>query len=586
MIDMLRGRVPSTALPAYLSGAARSGCGSHSGRWAGWPQDGHAMRRSRSLRSTALLGATLCAILAGATSVSAHTHPTPVDLTSPAVVYVETRGQVDISLVEHNRLGKHIGLVQRRYMPLLATGSGFAVSPSGDIVAGGAIVRPDHDRAVVYAVNQLFHERYGSRAPLPSDPFSRHRIADLPDDPINQRLQRCYRPNTTDPTGGCIVAVSSVVHVFPYVTDQRQYGNLAATVVEGSTPEVAILKVGAGSMATADLATSSAGTKAIAALGFTGVPSAGQRLVKRNAHLSQPGSKIVQDKDLAALEPLLRQGYRGGPVVGETGKVVGFFSSTQPQHGDASGPPRFVDVATIHSVLKAAQVTARRGPTDTAFENAMHAFTNSEYAASIPSLQTTVRLSPGHFAATENLRIANARKGTAADKTGLGAAVVAPGSPGGGVPWWWAAAAAAFLALLIAVMLLVRARRASSAPPPATARPAGSATPSRAPAPSGGTGKSRARSSPDGPAQPAPPPDARASRAEASRGAPVMSPSRSPGGNSVSAGPGVGSSAAEARSGSAAAASVGGSVHTFCTNCGSRLAANHQFCGWCGHPVG
>ena len=64
-----------------------------------------------------------------------HTHPTQLELTEPAVVRVETSVQANISLIEHDRHGKHIGLYQKRYELVVNAGSGFAVDPSGVIVA-------------------------------------------------------------------------------------------------------------------------------------------------------------------------------------------------------------------------------------------------------------------------------------------------------------------------------------------------------------------------------------------------------------------------------------------------------------------
>jgi hypothetical protein len=74
---------------------------------------------------------TALALLGPATRpAAAHTHPTPVDVSEPAVVRVQTYVQVFISLIEHDRHGKHIGLYQKRYELLGTAGSGFAVVPA------------------------------------------------------------------------------------------------------------------------------------------------------------------------------------------------------------------------------------------------------------------------------------------------------------------------------------------------------------------------------------------------------------------------------------------------------------------------
>ena len=46
------------------------------------------------------------------------------------MVRVQTYVQVFISLIEHDRHGKHIGLYQKRYELLGTAGSGFAVVPA------------------------------------------------------------------------------------------------------------------------------------------------------------------------------------------------------------------------------------------------------------------------------------------------------------------------------------------------------------------------------------------------------------------------------------------------------------------------
>src|SRR5262249_46206523 len=148
-----------------------------------------------------LAGAAVSVGITGKPAV-AHTHPTPVELDSPAVVRIETYAQVSISLIEHNRSGVHIGLLQRTYTPLLASGSGFAVDPSGGIVTARKVIDVDLRRAEIYAVNKIFNERYANAAPLPDDPFTTHSITDVDrTEPIAGRLQRCYQPNATDETG-------------------------------------------------------------------------------------------------------------------------------------------------------------------------------------------------------------------------------------------------------------------------------------------------------------------------------------------------------------------------------------------------
>src|SRR5436190_6801050 len=126
---------------------------------------GGAMRRHHASVVTAVTAFLAALALAG--PAGAHNHPTQVELDAPAVVFVKTFAQVNVSLIEHNRHGKHIGLLQETYEPELASGSGFAVDPNGTVVTAGDVVTPDLDKAKIFAVNKIFGERYGRNAPLP-----------------------------------------------------------------------------------------------------------------------------------------------------------------------------------------------------------------------------------------------------------------------------------------------------------------------------------------------------------------------------------------------------------------------------------
>ena len=76
-----------------------------------------------------------------------------------------------------------------------------------------------------------------------------------------------------------MIATNRVIRVYPYVSSQARYGNLAASVLYPKTEDpgdapVSVLKVGASSMPAVDLGTSTAGTANFSALGFTKIPEA------------------------------------------------------------------------------------------------------------------------------------------------------------------------------------------------------------------------------------------------------------------------------------------------------------------------
>jgi hypothetical protein len=452
------------------------------------------------------------------------------------------------------------------------------------IVTSGALVSPDMAPAGVYAVNQLFHDRYGGNAPLPADPFSQHTIPDVGGDAIGSRLAVCYVPNTTNGDGGCVVKMTLEYRVYPYVTSQRKFGDLSADLISpsaGGTADVAILRVGASSMPTVNLGQTLAGAEAVSILGFTSVPTASHPLVQIDAHLVQKGASTIKPADFnPKLINGLRAGVRGGPVVAEGGQVIGFMSSPLQGAGQAeTGSPTLVTVAAIRSALQKAQVTPHRGPVDVDFEAAMHNFKNAGFAASIPSFQDALSLYPGHFLASTNLETAKVKQSTAPTAGSTQTTAVAQTPSKRSTAWVWILIVLALLAALaLGTLLLVRRRRrrppgagaghSGTAPVPPD-RPIPTATGARAP--STGRAGPTAQRLPTGKEQPA-----SAVAASPAQGSRVAARPRE---MSVMQSPSVATT-------NVAAAGRSQQTPIFCTSCGGRLAAHHRFCGWCGEPVG
>jgi hypothetical protein len=436
-----------------------------------------------------VLALTAALLLPGTAPAGAHEHPTPIERAAPGVVYVEARAEVEVSLVEHRQsdpAGVHIAIIQSTSNPLLASASGFVIDPTGAIVTSGAITQTDLDLARIYAVNEAFQKQYGAAAPLAGDLFSRQRIgADT--DLLQQRLEACYPPNSTNDAGGCVVRVTPTYVVYPHVTSQEQYGQLPATLSPASTPDVALLHVrGATSMPTVALGESTKGARALSVLGFTGIPNGPDTQQAIYSHLAEVGGSTLQTegldegetKDAVQLAAALPAGMRGGPVVAEQGQVVGFL---EPEAG--SGPPpatagRLVDAGAIRDVLSADGVTPRRGPVDTSFEAAMHAFKNGGFAAAVPNFKATLALFPGHALAANNR--AEAERNVAAGEPGP----APPGDDqvagsGAGFPW-------TVVLIAVAVVLLLGRGDAGPAPPaPGLRRGRGYPVTGDAPAPGG-----------------------------------------------------------------------------------------------------
>jgi hypothetical protein len=559
--------------------------------------------------------AALALVGLAAAPAGAHDHPSQVELDAPAVVFVKTFAEVNVSLIEHNRHGQHIGLMQRTYEPELASGTGFAVDPNGTIVTTGGVVTPDLDRARVYAVNKVFSERYGDKARTPSDPFDQHHIKNLSDDPLDTRLQRCYKPNTTDNTGGCLLSVSRVVRVYPWVSDQKKYGTLPAEVLSPTgdkSQDVAVLRVGASSMPTVALGQSASATKAFTVLGFGDVPTgkASSQIQLIGHFKAAGGPPFDNDEYLPKLEDGLRNGARGGPLVAaQTGQVTGLLSLPADTTGEASesAKPEFVDAKRIREVLTSVGVEPRRGPTDTVFEDAMHSFKNKLYTAPITSFQRAIELYPGHALATEDLAVAKAKAGTAEDQTGKEGAGSSGSTGGGGLPGWMPVVVGVLVVLAVLAAVFLLRRRGDRIEPDsdtsaATTKPAGASTASSTGArrtppkalpspPVGAAGKAVGKNGPrrDGATPPSPtaapaPPAGRggaSGQRAAQLGAAVAAQPATP----AKPGPSAVAAKPAADQAGAPVAWAPDEDPSFCTSCGHRLGAGHRFCGFCGTPV-
>jgi hypothetical protein len=562
--------------------------------------------RRRLLWVVALTAALLVPMTSPA---DAHTHPTPTELAAPGVVYVESGARVEVSLVEHQRPAPHLTIVQSTSTPVLHSASGFVVEPTGAVVTSGEIRQPtaaDLDQARIYAVNQAFQKRYPGRLTASGDAlFDRQKIG-IEADPLQQRLEACYPPNTTNDAGGCVVSVTPTFFVYPYVSDQAKYGKLPAELLGSSTPDVALVRVRAGSgLPTVPLDDSSKDAQALAALGFEGIPDRTHPEKKINAHLAERGAGVLKTKDLDEKEAAasvelaagLKAGMRGGPLVAESGEVVGFLVSDADSGPPPAAPGRLVDVSAIRKVLDAEKITPRQGPVDSFFEAASHNYKNKEYQAAIPNLEKTLELFPGHAIAAANLADAKTQVAAGTPGASPSAQSSAAGSPAstGGFPWLTVVlAVVAILLVALAVLLLLRRRRgreptpAGGVPtPPTTPRPR-QASPAAASRPAAGgrdgqvvPGSGVPATGVGGVAVMA---GGRSSPSRAGS-APSSAPARAGAGDD----PAAGARDASRRVSRVSPASAQGAApgrSAFCTSCGSPLAPEHRFCGRCGAPAG
>jgi hypothetical protein len=563
----------------------------------------------------------------GVSAAVAHQHPTPIERAAPAVVFIEARARVEVALIEHHtgpeKRAVHISIVQSTWNPLLDTASGFFVDPNGTIVTTGGLLTPKFGDAEVFAVNQAFAKQYGTQAPLPSNPYSRHHVGKGANT-IDQRLQACYPPHTVpNDAGGCVIRTTTVYTVHPYVTDQRRYGDLPAEAdTKNSTKDVGLLRVRSNNLPTVTVAAPSPTETALAVLGFTDIPGPNgdhkQKVI--NQHFAEPGGPLLKSAKLDAAESAgsamlrkeLGRGIEGGPVVAGGGKatsggqVVGLIPGPA---APGQAVPTLVTADAILQVLKSATVAPRPSQTDTDFEAAMHHFKNKEYAASIPFLENTLKQFRGHALAAEDLAFAKeqVKKGVGGPRTM--APMVTGGASGAANssvtrPLTIGLVAAAFAALVAAVLVFRRRRLREGEVSNPAATPSAKA-PGPLAAPSGGQagGSPQQQAPPRGRGGAGAIPDAAvaASRVGRSAAAGAAAPSHTATSRvtprpASGRGPAPSTAHPQPQSGRtpsppttvtppAATAPVRNGT-AFCTSCGGRLSAGHRFCGRCGAPVG
>ncbi|MEW6059913.1 MAG: trypsin-like peptidase domain-containing protein [Actinomycetota bacterium] len=520
------------------------------------------MRSARRRKALILptVVATLCLVpgLAAAQSASPTvTGPSTVEravtLASPAVVFVDTSVRIHVRLIYQNpNAVSGLGSLDRTYFFDYATGSGFVVSPDGVVVTASHVVEPDQQSMRNYAANRLVLEGYGYSYPsASSSPFDQYT---LPVRFQNQLLQQCYKGVACTFRITPIETVYSAVDIAQMQLPKGMPARVLASTGFKNT-DVAILQVNGSNMPTVELADTATDLSAgdeVVALGFpgtsrdaleTGVTEPNKAFGRVSNVRPQGTSNLIE------VDANIQRGMSGGPVVDDSGKVVGLISFSLIQSSGESGAKYLRTVDDIKATLADAGVAASRGTVDEVFAGAMELFWGNHFTAAVPEFNKVLALYPGHPLATEGLADAQAKAGTAED---IPVAEPSPTSTGGGegFPVWAIGAIAAVAVAAILLVMLTRRKR----PAPAVA----AVSPIAPPPSTVGT--------------PAAPPAQEAARVgfqpPPAATAPPAAPTPPPSTVAEVEGPGE---AGEAR---------------FCAKCGSALQAGMSFCGKCGHPVG
>ncbi|MEW9527786.1 zinc ribbon domain-containing protein [Microbispora sp. NPDC049125] len=506
-----------------------------------------------------------------------HPHPSgSTDRVTPGAVRVESSSHVSITLLDDRSV---IQQVVREYDTDLAEGSGFTVTPDGVVVTATQVVQAGEDPRI-YAANRIFAEYF--KVKIPAD-FERHSLksADL-----DRRLKACYPPQQSDST--CIASVTTKVTVFPYLDPPPAEGLPAQILTTGTSPAApAVLKVTKGgekqTLPTVPLGTGiGSSVQSLDVMSLPGRPSAKLPPKLDTAHLDPPGSRTFKSTEDEKIATALKNGGPGAALIDDgRSEVVGLLA------GGGGAPATITPADDIRTALVAAGVTARRGPVDVVYENALASYHNKLYTTAVPVLQQVLNLRPDHAVALDHLRVARAKAGTAEDAGSRPRPSAAPVKKASAMsPVLWTTGGLVVLALVAAVTvpLLLRRRRAQAAGG-APGEPGGG-VPDREPVPvaswpphastqvfpAGGETSDSSHPSAGGRVADPSPPGGRSFPAD-------LSP---PGGRSFPADP----SPPGGRPFPADSSPPRGQAQVkFCTQCGMRLGQGHRFCGFCGNPA-
>lgn len=556
------------------------------------------MDRARAVRLAGLCAVT-AVVLAGLTAApaAAHKHPQAPFVEEPAVVAVQAA--VDASIDQTQQVGSNQVTTNVRRTFVLATGSGFTVNGDGTILTVSAVVPTTVRPGDLAAINQALSHDYGMT--VPASAFV-----------AGARVRECSQPTPDRST--CVSFSEPVVRVFPFVFPALKQGLTATVLLPGhAAGDVAVIKVaGNGNMPAVNLASSVSNLEAFTVLGFESLPNGQTPPTGVQGHFKPPGSHTINPPDLPKVLAGLRAGLRGGPLVDDSGRVVGLISDSG---GSGQAGFQVQDLAALQAALRTAGVTATQGPVDTAFQSAVSFFQARHYTPAVPGFRQVLQFYPGHALAQQELRVASAKAGGPEDlhgKEDMGGGVDTSESATQRPLGLWFGVGGALLLAAVAGALLLRRRRGGREPvgvtvgPPAIMprpRPpvSGSApAPGLAPGSAGPAGPGSAwsgrRSLPgaisrltqrslrsatpprNGSLPPAP--AGAGSQPQPPRG---VAPAPGPGTAGRNAGSGPGAVAAGA--GAGAAGPEGRAQPAFCTRCGGPLAPLHRFCGFCGTAV-
>ncbi len=414
-----------------------------------------------------LVSVAVCGLALGAGPALGEVTPTApsgiersIALTNPSLVLIETRANVNVR-INDPFYGKISSVTVNRGAGI---GSGFIVNPTGTIVTASHVVDPDPQEMRAEAVVAAFTpDRRAARTP-----------AQVQD--VRAAQLRCAQAIT------CQFSIRPVVKVHTgfAIGRERALSSLPARILHRTgfnSTDVAVIQVVETSLPTVPLAETSEGLREGQPIAAVGYPNSALR--SRDSALTEPRSRPGQVDRVGTQDATreieinadIERGMSGGPVVNESGEVIGLVSATLLQTDGEAGGKIVRTVDDIRAALSEVGTQASRGAIDTAFTAGMDKFWRSEFTDSQPDLRTVLDLQPGHIQARNTLNIAVRDAGTATDE-----------SPSleddSGFPWWGIALivlAAIALGAGIVYLLMRRSmgagREKRAAPAPVAGQP-------------------------------------------------------------------------------------------------------------------
>jgi hypothetical protein len=547
---------------------------------------------ARRIGASASALAAVLAMMPTAQAAPAGDEPATVDAEllglEAALVRIEVVADVTIAHINHST--GDVVIHQGTYEVPQGSATGVLLTGDGVVATLYRELQEDLDAVTVPAANRLFVEQIGTHLAAGDTTTGPTHATDPA---LDEHLQHCYQR-----VKHCITVPRERYEVVLLSAEQQDPVSATLLNQPASPTDVALLRIGAGSLPTADLSPAQGPVDDAAVAGLTSAGTGGDPATPTWEPTRLParldGATLTADEDLPSA---LANGLNGGPVVDQgTGGVLA-LADFDPSTGTVSA----VGADSIQAAMDAAGVTPARSGFDIAFTDGLMRFNEKEYAAAAQRLEAATDYFDSALA-REHLELARSRAG--AEDGGVGM----PMSDDGGIAGWvWGLLALLVLAGLTAALLIVRRRRPGGSGDRPTPTSGTGHGPGDAQHPAGGPSAPTDGDAPTaGIASPRPPADAPGPPAEATPG-PTPDPRPEPGGRPPTGGGRSSSGTRVAvpmpappaalvppegqrfRPDVDSMASTGphsaGSSRAFCTRCGTALVGNDPYCGGCGSPV-